>query len=227
MTQPTAQQHNGPRALFAGAKDVELPPWQGEPVAPWTPLRLGLREVDDPDHSAKQHRIRREARSEELRRETQAGFDAGFRNGLLEAKKVTDESVARYAASLADLGACRAAAMQQTQTDVVRLALHVAGQVLLTDVSARHAFTCRMVDHGLELLADSDTLTLRLSPTDLAAVLSLRPELRSRSQVQLVEDPSIVLGGVVVQSKLGRVDATVERRLAEMAASLLETGATP
>ncbi len=206
MNQPAA-----PKALFDRGSEVALPHWRDADTATWTPLRAALR---DAPHADKAQRAGRPPQA-------QAGYEDGFRQGRQAAQEGRDALLMSYQNSIADLVACRASLVKQSQDDLVRLALHVAGQILLTDVEARHDFTARMVQHALQLLAAADSIALHIAPTDLAAVLARRPDLKNLSQVQLIADPTVALGGVIAQCTLGRVDATLERRLAEMGAMLV------
>ena len=63
---------------------------------------------------------------------------------------------------------------------------------------------------------------MRIAPDDVVWLKEKRPDLFSeKSIVHIQEDPSLVLGGVVAECNLGRVDASMERRLTDLAANLL------
>ena len=213
----TASEAHG---LFAQVAGVEPAPWKEPESASWTPLRSSLRAVDDPSHSARQQRTQREARDETLRQQEKEGYDAGYRDGTLAAQQQMQQTVAAYRSDIARLAAARQHWLQQSREALVRLSLHVAGQVILTDVQARQPFVERMVQHGLTLLHDADKISIKLPAGELAPLLARQPQLLQLPQVQLSEDPTLVLGGALLQAELGTVDATVEHRLAEMSSQL-------
>ena len=145
-----------------------------------------------------------------------AGFLAGRDSGEKAAAAQYQARLAEIAASLASLASLRADVLSRSEAEVVRLALHIASQVLLCDVDHRRSFTERMVHESLLLLREADAVSLRLAPADIAALKASRPELMAMPNVTLVEDASINLGGVIADCALGRVDATLDARLAAM-----------
>jgi flagellar biosynthesis/type III secretory pathway protein FliH len=209
-----------PQQAFFGEATVEPPAWHGSTVPEWTPLRRNLREVDDPNFSAKQVQKKYDRRQTDLKQQEAAGYDAGYQSGMQAAEAQLQATLGRYADAVAALAAQRTAWLQQTQEALVKLSLHIAGQVLLTDVAGRHQFTARMVERGLSLLKDADALSLRLPASELAYLQQHHPELLRQPHLSCVEDNSLLLGGGLFQADLGVVDATLEHRLAEMSGQL-------
>ena len=145
----------------------------------------------------------------------------GYDEGMTKAKAAVDAVVTRYQNGISQLELLRDQICRETEEQVVELALLIAKEVLKSDLEARREFTCQMVDHALGLLREAQSITLRLAPADVAAVRERFPELGSAGGVtRIVEDRACELGGVVAEADLGRVDASVERRLGEVARDL-------
>ena len=164
------------------------------------------------------------ARRDPRREARQSAYD----EGMQAAKATVAAIVAKYQQGIVQLEHLRDQICVETEQQLVELALLICREVLQTDVGARQEFTCQMVDHALSMLREAQTITLRLAPADVAAVKKRHPELvAGNSVLRIVEDRACELGGVVAEADLGRIDATIERRLNEVARELLgpSTGA--
>jgi len=157
----------------------------------------------------------RELAKEEARKE---GFAAGF-----EAARMTVETLlARYEGAIEELELVRERVMADSEVDVVNLALLVAREAIGGEPETRADFTRRMVEHCLSLLRSADRITLRVGPSDLDAIGTIEHQSGNEQRVvRIIEDSSISLGGVVAECSLGRVDATFERRVSDIAVQLL------
>jgi len=159
---------------------------------------------------------------EQLRQIHEAGRQEGYAKGLAEATTTVEALVTRYNAALSDLETVREELVTATETDVVNLSLLVAREAIRNEPESRRGFTEEMTVHCLKLLRSADQITLRIGPEDLEAILNLPDAVATENTVvRLIEDPSITLGGVVAECALGRVDATFERRLSDIAQQLL------
>jgi flagellar biosynthesis/type III secretory pathway protein FliH len=148
-------------------------------------------------------------------------FQDAYNEGVRQAKLAVETIIERYHQAIFDLEMLRDRILVETEHDVVELAIMVAREVLRGDPTACLGFTEDMVEHALKILREADSITLRVSATDRRALMSKHPELMSdRAVVQVVADPSITLGGVIAECGFGRVDASLERRLADAARAL-------
>ncbi len=145
----------------------------------------------------------------------------GYDEGIAKAKATVDGIIDRYQHGINQLELLRDQICRETEEQLVELALLIAREVIKSDVEARRDFTGQMVEQALGMLREAQSITLRLSPADVAAVRKRFPELAGADSVtRLVEDRAVDLGGVVAEADLGRVDASIERRLAEVAREL-------
>lgn len=154
-------------------------------------------------------------------------FKEAYEEGVRKAKATVDTIIERYHRAILELELLRDRVLVDSERDMVDLAVLVAREALGADPAGCAQFTLRMVEHALKTLRDADAITLKVSPTDYKAITTKHPEfLGTAAVVHIVEDPSIGLGGVVAECSFGRIDATLERRLAE-AARKLQAELTP
>ncbi len=199
-----------------GKGDVVGPtPWTPESspgAPPWQPLFEVLGGEDPPPPTPEEQRalIQEEARSE--------GFDRGFE----EARATVETLLARYEDAIDKLDGARKQVLAETEVDVVNLALLIAREAIGAEDTNRSAFTEKMVSHCLGLLRSADKITLRVGSAETEAVRARSQALASeRTVVRVIEDAEITLGVVIAECSLGRVDATLERRVRDMGVQLL------
>jgi len=63
---------------------------------------------------------------------------------------------------------------------------------------------------------------VRLHPEDYQYLTAHRQRLRADSSIELVEDSSVSLGGCIVQTEMGDIDARIEQQFAEIERGFLE-----
>ena len=191
---------------------VGKPRWQEKIDDGYKPLFEILTCVDEP----------KEDPEAELARIRQAAYREGYQEGLQRGGETIQAIVEKYQQSMMELETVRDEILVQTEQDLVDLSLLVAEQVLATDVEAARDFTVRMAEHVLKLLRDADTVTLRVGPKDMEQIQKRHPEMISdKTVVRILEDPTIQVGGVKAECSLGRVDATIQRRLTDIAENLI------
>jgi len=154
--------------------------------------------------------------------ELEAQRRAAYQEGMALARQESEALALRYRDAIEELVQTREQVVRSCERDLVRLALTIAREVLMADVPGREHFTQRMVEHALSLMGDAQTMTLRMAPQDLMAMRQHKPELMRRMGLNWVEDPSLALGGVVVEADRGKLDATIAGRLEAMAQKLLQ-----
>ena len=223
-----------PASLFPSPKDeVRPPPWADLGAMSWKPLGAVLFDSQRPNETPqeraahlKQQAAALAAQDAQAQRNKEA-YDRAYQEGLVRAKADYVDRMAQYDRGLLELAHLRATILKQSEGDVVTLALQVAREVLQSDVKNRTSFTLRMVNESLRLLNEADDIILRISPQDMRAVQKAHPELAAVTHVKVVADDTIVLGGVVADCAFGRVDATLDARLASMRMKLMESEQTP
>lgn len=200
--------------LFADGSEV---PVQRQPFG----ARARIEGWKDEARGAEQWRPMRSVLTAETDVEVQRLIDAAVERAREEMQLQLDQRVEELGRSLQALEEAREKTLRESEGDLVQLALHIASQVLGVSIEERREFTARMTEHALGLLREADRVVLRVSPE---YAHELRVHLAERdagsTRVELVEDPEIRDAGVIAECELGRVDATLSRRLEEAAKML-------
>ncbi len=173
----------------------------------------GLEAVAAPDREAEaQERIR--LAREEARRQ---GYEAGLEQGRGEMEQET-QRLRQLAESLD--GALDTLDFRLAD-EVLNLALDVARQVIVGELSARPERILDVVRLALRQMAETTReARLLLNPEDAQLVRPILNEQLDKSRLRIVEDARIVRGGCLIETPQGDLDATLQTRWHQVIAVL-------
>lgn len=109
----------------------------------------------------------------------------------------------------------------QVESDVVELALQIAKKIVRREVTIDREVALTLVRVSLSKLNQRTAAEVHLNPDDLSYINTRLDALDFRGALTLVEDPSISLGGCLVHTETGDVDARIESQFDEIAFGLL------
>jgi flagellar assembly protein FliH len=168
-----------------------------------------------------QVRLENQAHLASLERDAFAkGYAQGERAGLEAGGKRAEAMLRRVAQTLTDLSSLRETLIQQTERQMVQLALTIARRIVLREVSLDPELIAAMAHVALKKLGTASPATIRLNPEDYT-VITHDGERWGGAQVTVVPDPAIARGGCLVESEFGRIDASIDRQFEEMTRALL------
>ena len=170
---------------------------------------------------------------EELESIRQEAWNEGFATGEKEGfhsttLKVRQEAEVALSAKLASLESLmkhlfEPIAEQDTQIEkgLVVLVQHITRQVIQRELAMDSSQIEHVMREALKLLPlGVDNVRLYVNPQDFAQVKALRE--RHEETWRIVEDEALLPGGCRVETEHSRIDATVETRLAQAGAQLLD-----
>lgn len=148
------------------------------------------------------------------------GYAQGERAGLEAGGKRAEAMLRRVAQTIEELASLRQTLIQQTERQMVQLALTLARRIVHREVSLDPELAAAMAHVALEKLGTTTPATIRLNPDDYT-IVARDGERWGSSVVTVVPDPGISRGGCLVESDFGCVDATIERQFDELSRALL------
>jgi flagellar assembly protein FliH len=154
------------------------------------------------------------------------GYAQGERAGLEAGGKRAEAMLRRVAQTLEELGGLRRTLMQQSERQMVQLALTLARRVVQREISLDPELIAAMAHVAIKKLGISNPSTIRLHPDDYT-VVARDGDRWSGSNVTVVPDPSIARGGCMVESDFGNIDGSLDRQFDEMARALLGSAGAP
>lgn len=190
-----------------------------------------------------QSRALREAVLEEARAEAQAiraeaqaqgeaeGLGAGRAAGHEAVLDEAAELLANLQTGIAEAMEARKQWLEGQERELLNLALMIAQKVLCLELAHSREAAVSMVEEALRHLTDKSHVRVRVHPMDLSRVVSAKGRLSlavdGLNHLEVVGDPKVGLGGCLVDTRTGVVDARLATQLAEIAAGLLELAPGP
>jgi flagellar assembly protein FliH len=199
-------------AAPARAKVAEPAP--AAPAAPAAPSAAAAPPADEPitaEHQARLAALEREAFTK--------GYAQGERAGLEAGGKRAEAMLRRVAQTIEELGGLRQSLIQETEREMVQLALTLARRVVHREVTLDPELAAALAHVALDRLGTTTPATIRLNPEDYTIVAQDGARWGT-TPVTVVPDPSISRGGCLVESAFGSVDATIERQFDELSRAL-------
>ncbi len=197
-----------------------------EGVAAWSPPQFGTPEcevnfeADIP--SGTDVRLLTVAQIEQLEREAyKKSFDLGYADGLTQSKQTLMDDVNTLQSMLANAAQPLANLDRALEENVVALALTVAKQIVRREVQADPKQIVAVVREAMEVLpAKSRELTVFMHPEDMRVFTKVSTE-QMPANCTMTPDPSLSRGSCKILSDESFIDATIEGKIAKIAASLL------
>lgn len=158
------------------------------------------------------------------------GYQQGERAGLEAGGRRAEAMIRRMGETLEQLAALRRQMIQQTEEQIVRLALTIAKRILRREATLDQDLTVAMVRVALDRLGEHSGATIRLHPEDYALTVGQQQDEWDNDQVTVVADDDISRGGCRIESAFGFVDASVEAQFEQVEKAVMADkaiGATP
>jgi flagellar assembly protein FliH len=147
------------------------------------------------------------------------GYAQGERAGLEAGGKRAEAMLRRIAHTIEELGGLRQTLIQETEREMVQLALTLARRVVHREITLDPELAAALAHVALERLGTTTPATIRLNPEDYTVVAQDGARWGGNT-VTVVPDPSISRGGCLVETEFGSVDATIERQFDELSRAL-------
>lgn len=182
-----------PRFLSAVPADPEVQPASFSPAAPPPPAAARARAGSAPARSEAPSGEHGNARHETLERVANA----------VEMLRLQSERLA-----------------EQARADALEIAFQIAGRILEAELRTGPEALFSLVRSALRRAGDSRRVQVRLSPADATLVESESGQAAlsgyALARVEIVPDPSLAAGDVVVETDFGKVDGRLATRLGEL-----------
>ena len=160
----------------------------------------------------------------------QEGFDAGKQEGIEAGRQQGyDENLHLLQKKATELALLMETFSQPfknldaaIEEELVKLALAIAGQIVRREIKQEPGEIIAVVRQAIKILPlAAQKITLTLHPEDAELVRSILKLDESLPSWRLHESPAVTRGGCLVETEVSTIDATLEKRLAVVAATVL------
>ena len=186
--------------------------------AAWRPNAIG-------DGAASRPAATEAQRGDEQQAAHQAGYQAGYRDGLVALESFKQTFALQMTAQLGQLVTAFDQAFadleHEVAASVARTATALARQVVRSELVARPELVAQVASEAVNaVLLSARHIRAFVHPDDLALVQGGAGEALAARQARLLADPTLSRGGCRIESDLGSIDACIETRWAQGAATL-------
>lgn len=193
----------------------------------WKPPSMGgndpqSREAAQPAPSVEEiEALQQSAYDEAYAQGRKEGYDSGYGEGLQagrqQGEREARELVGRIDGVLNGLAAPAEELDDTAEAEIGELALALARQIIRREIQTQPGEVMGVIREAVGLLPMSTRrVRIRLHPDDAVFVRETVGDTEGRWD--LVEDPALERGGCLVDTEVSRVDATLEHRVAVLAA---------
>jgi flagellar biosynthesis/type III secretory pathway protein FliH len=150
------------------------------------------------------------------------GYAAGLAQGEGAAQQQVVEQAARLVSAVHELHAARLAVIDSAEDIMVDIVYSALCRIV-GESAGQRAVVVGMVNQVLHHFREHEPLVVRLHPQDLALVQQALPELDlDTAQTQLRADATLKMGGCLVESSVGTLDARLDTQLSRLRDTLLQ-----
>jgi flagellar assembly protein FliH len=152
----------------------------------------------------------------------QLGYAEGLARGQQQAGQQWQEQAGKLAALFGQIEAGRNTLLAQAEEAMVELAFTALCRII-GDAAGQKTLVQAMVQQLLSETRGHEALVLTLHPQDLELVKSALPELGiDPRQTRLAADPAMKIGGVLLETSAGTLDARLDTQLTRLREALLQ-----
>jgi len=150
----------------------------------------------------------------------------GRNEGYAEGKTEVDRLIERTHTVLERAQDKRGEILVQTEEEVIRLVLLMVRKVVKVISESQHDVVVSNVIEALKKVKDRGNIIIRVNIEDVKLTTEHTKEfikaLEGVKSIQVAEDSSVDMGGCVIETDFGEIDARISSQLAELEAKILE-----
>jgi flagellar assembly protein FliH len=166
----------------------------------------------------------RELKSRAVAEARAEGFEVGYRDGLAQAREELEETKRNLRSAveqvISQISQTRAQVISNCRDEVGDLVLDVARKILKDEVKWNRDAVMGVVKDAMRRVIDKESVRIRVNVEDLPAVRDARADILSTvdgiRNLEIVDDRRVGLGGAIVETNSGTIDARVETQLEEI-----------
>ncbi|TWH48595.1 FliH/SctL family protein [Sporomusa sp. KB1] len=147
----------------------------------------------------------------------QEGYNQGNQTALADMQQTMQSSLekAQHLIQTAEQEAARM--FLDAERQIVEIALAVASKILAKEIADNPTTILPILKEALDKVSDQDQITIRVNPEDYEMVLMAKRDLqlmlKRDNTITITADHTVALGGCIIETALGTVDARLDTKL--------------
>lgn len=156
------------------------------------------------------------ARQLDSARAKQEGLEQGLRQGREQNAAEVKNAAARLAQVLQELLALKQKMRRDVELEAVKLSLAVAQRILYRELTIDPDSIRGIVHAALEKLGRREIVRVRVHPEAVQSVQAALQQAGNAAGMNVLADRSLTAGGIVFETAMGELDASIETQLQEI-----------
>jgi len=177
---------------------------------PQEPLAERVRQLEQQLRDAEQ------ARAREAQAASHTAREEGLSRGREEMRQEMEACSERLAAVLKDISLLKARLRAEAEQEIVRLSLAIARRILHREATIDPDTIHGLVHAALQKLQKRELSRIRVHPSAAESVSGKLYSLGMSSTVEVLPDNSLTPGGLIFETALGDLDASIDSQLNEI-----------
>lgn len=157
-----------------------------------------------------------------LPEERRVAYQEGLERGESNATAKWSDAMLRVTKALADLAQQKPRLRREVEHDAVRLALAIARKVLHRELAVDPEAIAGLVRVAFEKVNVRDVLRVRMAAADVPFVGANFAAFAIPERIEIVPDPALERGSVLLDINQGEIDASVSTQLGEIERGLTD-----
>jgi flagellar biosynthesis/type III secretory pathway protein FliH len=143
---------------------------------------------------------------------------SGLEGAQRIAEETASEKVKEALETLNQAAIERKKIIKDAESEILRLALKVAEQIIKSEVSLHRDVSLNIVSDAISRVSDREQVIIRVSKDDVENIKKYKDRISSIvdgiKSLSIVEDAGVEPGGCVIETNLGYVDARISTKIA-------------
>lgn len=148
------------------------------------------------------------------------GLIEGEKKAFNEARAQLEARLAQLDELLAQLDTMKIQVLQQNEIHLVNLAFRIAEKIALHEIAVNKEPLGQFIKEVVEGLAAEDRVNIHVAQDDFQFIEDLRKRFEKQitqfEKVRLIPETEMQVGGCLIETNFGAIDATVEQRVAKV-----------
>jgi flagellar assembly protein FliH len=144
-----------------------------------------------------------------------------------EVAKNLNDTAQTLGSAIVDISRLRETILSNSIDDMLRLVMAISRQVIQHEIETREELILTIITKALQAAIKADEFHIKINPHDFQVVTENKPlflaSISGLKNITFEADSSITRGGCLVESALGKVDATLDTKLDEIFQQLCNT----
>lgn len=155
-------------------------------------------------------------RDRDMQQARQAGVDQGLKQARQEAAAEMQAALDRLARSIQEVAQVKRRVRSEAENELVKLSLAIARRILHRELTTDPQSLRGVVYAALQRLQNREITRIRVYPAAVAAVKDALERNGGLAAIEVVADGLLQPGGLLFETSLGELDASVETQLQEI-----------